>query len=191
MSDTADLILEAAERCMNRYGIAVSMGDVASEAGLSRGSLYRHFGQRDGLVRAVLARTADRFIAGAAERIDRRRTLSAQFAEAIAVVATSAQRLEREGGTRRRSVRDTPLALVLVPNTDLLTQRWMRFWGDRLGPARERGEVRRDIDRRGAAEWLTRALLSFAVAPRIEVDPSDHRAVRRFVDRNLLRGLAA
>src|SRR5206468_7580236 len=97
MSDTADLILEAAERCMNRYGIAVSMSDVASEAGLSRGSLYRHFGQRDGLVRAVLARTADRFVAGAAERIDRRRTLSAQFAEAVAVVAASANRLEREG----------------------------------------------------------------------------------------------
>ena len=192
MPETSDRILEAAERCMNRYGVAVSMGDVANEAGLSRGSLYRHFGDRDTLVRSVLARAADRFVAGAAVSIDRRHTLSAQFAQAIGVVADSVRRLEAEaGGTRRRSVRDTPLALVLVRNSDWLAERWMAFWQERLGPARDRGEVRPDIDRRGAAEWLTRALLSFAVAPEIEVDPSDHRAVRRFVDRNLLRGLAA
>lgn len=66
----------------------------------------------------------------------------------------------------------------------------MAFWEARLGPASERGELRPDIDRRGTAEWLSRALVSFAVTPELEIDPADHRAVRRFVDRSLLRGLA-
>lgn len=176
---------------MTRFGVAVSMSDVASEAGVSRGSLYRHFGDREHLVRAVLARTADRFVASAAVRVDRRRTLSAQFAEAVAYVTVTVQRLERDRGAGRRSVRSSPLAIVVVEHADWAAERWMAFWEARLGPACERGEVRADVDRRGAAEWLTRALLSFAVAPEIEVDPADHRAMRRFVDRNLLRGLAA
>ena len=51
---------------MARYGLRVSMRDVAAEAGLSRGSVYRYFRDRDALVDAVLERTADRFVAAAA-----------------------------------------------------------------------------------------------------------------------------
>jgi len=176
---------------MNRYGLAVSMGDVASEAGLSRGSVYRHFGDREVLVRAVLDRAADRFVALAAEQIDRRRTLSGQFAEAISFVAASARRVDAAGTRRSGTRRTTPLAHVLVRDATLTTERWMAFWAERLDAARDRGEVRADVDRRGAAEWLTRVLLSFAAVPEIEVDPDDHRAVRRFVDSHLLQGLAA
>lgn len=177
---------------MNRYGSAVSMGDVASEAGLSRGSVYRHFGDRDALVTAVLARTADRFLASAAARVDRRRTLSGQFAEAITLVANRARDVDAEsGGAPASARRDTPLALVLVRDTSSMAPRWMEFWAQRLDAAKARGEVRADLDGRVAAEWLARMLLSFAVAPEVEVDPDDHRAVRRFVDHHLLQGLAA
>jgi AcrR family transcriptional regulator len=192
MRETPDRILEAAERCMNRHGFAVSMGDVASEAGLSRGSVYRHFGDRDALAAAVLARTADRFLAAAAAQVDRRRTLSGQFAEAISLVALRARDLRVEGdGSRGSARRDTPLALVLVRGTSSMAERWMEFWAQRLDAAKARGEVRADLDGRLAAEWLARMLLSFAVAPEVEVDPDDHRAVRRFVDHHLLQGLAA
>lgn len=176
---------------MNRYGLAVSMGDVASEAGLSRGSVYRHFGERDALVRAVLDRAADRYLALAAEQVDRRRTLAGQFAEAISFVASGARRAGAADAGRGGTRRTTPLSAVLVLDSALTTDRWTAFWATRLDAARERGEVRADIDRRWAAEWLTRLLLSFAVVPEIEVDPDDHRAVRRFVDHHLMQGLAA
>ena len=190
MRPTPDRILEAAERSMTRYGVSVSMGDVASAAGVSRGSLYRHFGDRDQLLRAVLARVADRFVASAAARIDRRRTLSAQFAEAVAYVTTTARRLQRDLGPGTRRARRSPLAIVVLEQPDWTAERWMAFWEARLEPACSRGELRADIDRRETAEWLSRALVSFAVAPELEIDPADHRAVRRFVDRSLLRGLA-
>lgn len=186
MRETPDRILEAAERSMNRFGLAVSMSDVAADAGLSRGSLYRYFGDRDGLVRAVLDRTADRFVAAATERMARRRTLSGEFAEVARFVADTSRRVAPRGARR-----DTPLALVVVRNSSWLAERWMVLWAGRLDEAVDRGEVRADIDRHAAAEWLTRVLLSFAVAPQVAVDPHDHRALRRFVDRGLLRGLAA
>jgi AcrR family transcriptional regulator len=191
MRETPDRILEAAERCMNRYGSGVSMGDVATEAGLSRGSVYRYFGDRDALVQAVLARTADRFVEAVAAEVDRRRTLAGQFAAAITVVV--ARTRDVGGGSEPEAAgrRATPLALVLRRDAEPMAQRWMAFWGPRVEAARERGEVRADLDGRAAAELLARVLLSFVVAPAIAVDPRDARAVRRFVDRHLLAGLAS
>ena len=61
---TEERILDAAERCMGRLGLGrVSMTDVAAQAGVSRGSVYLHFGDRASLVDAVLARVATRFVA--------------------------------------------------------------------------------------------------------------------------------
>jgi len=48
-------ILEAAERLLKERGVAgVSMDDVASEAGVGKGTLYRRFGDKAGLGIAVL-----------------------------------------------------------------------------------------------------------------------------------------
>ena len=176
---------------MNRYGFAVSMGDVASEAGLSRGSVYRHFGDRESLVQAVLVRTADQFLEAVAAKVDRKRTLAAQVAEAITVVAAKARRLPASSSPGGAGRRETPLALVLRRDGAAMGERWLAFWAERLDAARLRGEVRDDLDGRAAAEWLARVLLSFVAVPELDVDPADARAVRRFVDDHLLHGLAA
>lgn len=176
---------------MNRYGFAVSMGDVASEAGLSRGSVYRHFGDRDALVEAVLARAADHFLEAVAAEVDRKRTLAGQFAEAITVVAGRTRRDGVAAGPGDPGRRTTPRAVVLRPESAAMAERWLAFWVERVDAARARGEVRAGLDGRSAAEWLTRVLLSFVVAPGLTVDAADPRAVRRFVDQHLLHGLTA
>lgn len=190
---------------MNRYGVAASMGDVASEAGLSRGSVYRHFGDRDALVQAVLTRAADRFLATVAAEVDRRRTLAGQFAAAITVVAARAEAAGAVGAVGAPGAvdaadlvaggpgpgrRTTPHDLVARPDSVAMAERWLAFWVPRVDAARARGELRPDVEGRAAAEWLTRVLLSFVVVPALAVDPADPRALRRFVDR-LLHGLAA
>lgn len=171
---------------MNRYGFTASMGDVASEAGLSRGSVYRHFGDREALVEAVLARAADRFLATVAAEVDRQRTLAGQFAAAITVVAAAGPAPGADPGRRA-----TPRDLVARPDSVAMAERWLAFWASRVDAARARGELRPDVEDRTAAEWLTRVLLSFVVVPALDVDPADPRAVRRFVDRLLLQGLTA
>lgn len=52
----ADRILAAAERLFSGRGVEnVSMDDIAVEAGVGKGTLFRRFGDRSGLVQAVLS----------------------------------------------------------------------------------------------------------------------------------------
>lgn len=218
MRETPDRILDAAERCMNRYGLGVSMRDVATEAGLSRGSLYRYFGDRETLVAAVLERAADRFVARAASRIDRGSARGAgrgfddgpdragaiadEIAEAVSFVLSSTRRRAQGWGTghghgnRLRPTvahlpadRETPLNAVLVGHPGWVADRWMAFWRARLDDARTRGEVRADLDVELAAEAVTRLLLSFALVPEVGADVDDRAALGRLVD-EVVHGLA-
>jgi AcrR family transcriptional regulator len=181
-------ILDAAERCMARYGLRVSMRDVAAEAGLSRGSVYRYYRDRDALVAAVLERTADRFVAAAARDVDTRCTLGDQVAEAAVFIR---RHLGDEGLTLRLpGDRDSLLAATMSAGSTRLVARWDDFWLPRLAAARDRGEIRADLDHRQAAEWIVRLMLSFAVVPSVAVDLDDPDAVRAFVRNHLVRGFA-
>jgi AcrR family transcriptional regulator len=54
VSRRAELV-EAALRTVRRHGAGVGMDEIAAEAGTSKTVLYRHFGDRAGLYRAVVA----------------------------------------------------------------------------------------------------------------------------------------
>jgi AcrR family transcriptional regulator len=181
-------ILDAAERCMGRYGLRVSMRDVAAEAGLSRGTVYRYFADRDALVAAVVERTADRFVAASAADVDAEATLADQVAAAAVFIR---RHLGDEALTLRLpGARDSLLATVLGAGSDRLVERWDAFWLPRLAAAAARGEVRSDLDHRQAAEWIVRLMLSFAVLPSAVVDLDDSEAVRSFVRGHIVRGFA-
>ena len=175
---------------MTRYGMGISMRDIAAEADVSRGSLYRYFGDRATLVDAVLDHTADRFLAAMANRVDRGRTLADQVAEAISFMAARSHQLTRAAASLRRAdSRVTPFDALLVIRTGSLAQRWLAFWLPRLDQAATRGEIRADVDTWRAAEWLVRVLLSFALLPDLVVDPDDRAVLRRFVADGLLQGI--
>src|ERR1700739_1809640 len=46
-------ILEAAKQAFTRYGANASLDDIAKEASVGAGTLYRHFPTRDALIEAV------------------------------------------------------------------------------------------------------------------------------------------
>src|SRR6201998_4580866 len=46
-------ILEAAKEAFTRFGAEASLDDIAKEAGVGAGTLYRHFSTRDALIEAV------------------------------------------------------------------------------------------------------------------------------------------
>jgi len=46
-------ILEAAKEAFTRYGASASLDDIAKQAGVGPGTLYRHFPTRDALIEAV------------------------------------------------------------------------------------------------------------------------------------------
>lgn len=70
-SDTRQALLNAAYRraVAGEWGLT-RMADVATEAGVSRQTLYNEFGSKDGLARALVLRETHRFIAGVREVLD-------------------------------------------------------------------------------------------------------------------------
>ena len=46
-------ILEVAKGAFTRHGAATSLDDIAKQAGVGAGTLYRHFPTRDALIEAV------------------------------------------------------------------------------------------------------------------------------------------
>jgi AcrR family transcriptional regulator len=56
-------LLEAADRVVRRSGSAASMNLIAAEAGITKPILYRHFGDKGGLFRALAARYVDDLLA--------------------------------------------------------------------------------------------------------------------------------
>lgn len=185
--DTATRILDAAELCIRRYGLRrVSMGDVAQAASLSRGSVYNHFHDREALIDAVLERTADRFVAESEELVRRRRTLAAQVAEAAAFIRTH----QDDPLLVLTAGEESLIASLLTARIDGLVARWVEFWQPYLEDAEQRGEVRAGLDRRAAAEWIVRLLLSLVIMPSTVVDLDDPDAVRSYVQQFVVRGLA-
>ena len=175
-----DRILDAADACLDRWGMRrMSMNDVATEAGLSRGSIYRYFPDREALVEAVLARRDKRFLADVAPRLRKRRTLATQVAEAALFV----------GRGRSPSEVDEPgMAAIRLARTEGVLAHWIDFWVPFLEAARDRGEVRADLDLRQAGEWIMRILVSLSTMPSVTFDPSDPAQVRRYIEAHVVRG---
>jgi AcrR family transcriptional regulator len=55
-SERREQLLDAAERAVRRHGPDVTMEDFAAEAGITKPILYRHFGSKGGLYRALAER---------------------------------------------------------------------------------------------------------------------------------------
>jgi AcrR family transcriptional regulator len=189
-TDVEERIVDAAVRCANRVGLRrFSMADVAATAGLSRGTVYNHFGDRSRLVDAVLAGLAQQFVAASRADVVRRRTLRAQVGEAAVFI-------HRHTGDRTYAIGQPGadehlLAVLLSMRAEPLLDAWIAFWDPLLAAAEERGEIRAGLDRRQAGEWIVRTLVTFAVMPSVVIDLDDDRAVRAFVGSHIVRGLAA
>jgi len=59
-----EAILEAARQLFAEKGLATEMREVAERAGVGVGSLYRHFENREGLIRAVMETAAEDLVQG-------------------------------------------------------------------------------------------------------------------------------
>jgi AcrR family transcriptional regulator len=188
--DTATRILDAAQQCMGREGLRVSMNAVAAEAGLSRRTLYHHYANRDVLVSAVLERTVAAFVGDIAAEIDAQPTLADKVAEAAVLITRHRARPgESPSPSLQMPLRsDSLLATVLVFHLEHLLGSMVDFWVVRVGAAAADGQVPAELDLRQVGEWIVRLTFSFALMPPVETDLGDEQAVRTFV-RTHLRGV--
>jgi AcrR family transcriptional regulator len=184
---TRTKILEAALECFMQLGIAkTSLHDVARAADVSRGTVYRYFAERQALIDATIELRAQKYYADAAAKMDACETLAAQigaFGEAVARNVGDFQRHRLLEG-------DSMLMRLSASDRDGALRRMSHFLEPYIESAKERGEIRADIDVTEASEWIARTLMSLPPMPRSAAfDIRKPKSVGRFMETFAVRGL--
>lgn len=181
-------LMDAAETCLRDKGIrATTVSEVAEQAGVSRGWLYRHYPDKASLLGAALVRLNNAYWGEAHTTLEAVEGLTEQIAAGIRLGRSA---YDSPGALLMRLRHEEPEEFAacagagvsgLVP--DLAT-----FWRPYLIAAAERGEI--DVDHLDeACEWVARVVLSLTTVPSELLDPDDGPALVDQLRRYLLPGL--
>jgi AcrR family transcriptional regulator len=161
-------ILEAAKEAFTRYGADASLDDIARQAGVGAGTLYRHFPTRDALIEAVYRSeveklaAAERKFAAAMPPIEALRAWMLLFVDHIAAKQIIAPALNSVvGGPSKLYEGSRGLIQEAI---DALVKRAIKS-----------GDIRRDLD----PFDLLRALIGVS---HIASGPGWQQSARRLVD---------
>ncbi len=175
-------ILAAAERVIMRYGVPkTTMDDIGKEAGVSRPTVYRYFGDRDALLGALIERRSRMLFARAREFIFSHDTFADQLIEGLVYMVDHG----RKDPIVRILVSPEHMELTtpIVGGTDLATNLTEELWEPVFQRAAARGEIRPDLDMKDVAEWI--ALVQFILVGRLDFakpdDPGHRKMLRAYV----------
>ncbi len=87
-------VIQATQLLLAEHGLGVSMDQIAVAAGVSRRSLFRHFGSRDVLV----ARAMDETVSAFGERVVARLAVEAPFSEWLQDLLRTVQQCQLDAG---------------------------------------------------------------------------------------------
>jgi len=183
-------IVKAARACFLRFGTEkTSMSDVASEAGLSRGTVYRYFQDRADLIEGVFGYESHLFHESMRRQLDRLGSLEEQIVECAGILASFEHDVATGARTRIEVSRER-LALLLTSHSEPLLRDTIEFLVPYVEAARDRGEIREDVNARHASEWIGRMLFTISSMPAVTFRGSDPKAWRKFFREHVIRGLA-
>lgn len=173
--------LDAAESCLQRFGLAkTTIEDVAQASGLSRATIYRQFGNRDGLLLALATRDAERTAADAELYLQRFDDVGSWLVEGMLFCL--------------REIPKRPVLSQFLAPQELGAASRMLLTSDRMlaigaeilrpifEPARREGLLQQDLELESLMEWVLRILMSFLAVP----GPADRTEEEL---RQLLRGM--
>ena len=154
-----ELIDVAIEMILQHGADALRIEDVCERVGVSKGSLYWHFGDRNGLIREALLEHVYRLgdealgvLSSAVEQFTTRDDYLAKIAGAFvdpfdqSQVESRWQRLELIAGSRR----DATLAPIMAE----VQRRHYRYLTDIMDRASQQGALRRDVNPKAIAAML-------------------------------------
>lgn len=158
------LLTDTALECIAAYGVRkTSVSDVADRAGVSRSTVYRTFGDKDGLMTAVAAAEMVRFV----DQLNRAVSWEAPLREALEQAVGFTTHYLQNHAAFQRVLRDEPEQLIDVvlerPNQNerSLHPVLRTAAAERLKATNYRFRVPTEQ----AAEWLLRVSLSLVLAP--------------------------
>ena len=183
--DTEQHILDAAARCVRRYGLRrTTMEEVARLAGVSRGTVHRYFRDKDTLLREVFSRADSQVVREITAAMDAQPTLLEQ----IVALALRIRAYEEEALLELRDTEPEVVAVMLTSGAGPMLGRWVDVLGPYLEAAVARGEVRADLDVRRASEWTMRIVLSLQTTPSVTFDRTAPDDLRAFLADHLVTG---
>ena len=175
-------ILAAAERVIARYGVSkTTMDDIGKQAGVSRPTVYRYFGDRDNLLGALIERRARMLFDRARNYIFGFESFAEQLVEGLLYLIDHGRRdpiVRILVGPEYLSV-TTPI----VNGSALVAELTAEMWEPVLRRAIQRDEIRSDLDVLAVGQWL--ALVQFILVGRLDVagadDPGTRMLLKTFV----------
>ncbi len=183
-----DRLIDAAEECLRTKGIrATTVSEVAELAGVSRGWLYRHFPDKAALLGAALVRLNDAYWGESHALLGEVDGLAEQIAAGVRLGRSA---YDSPGALLMKLRREEPEEFAACAGAGVqgLVPDLGAFWQPYLAAAQDRGEI--DVeDLAEASEWVARVLLSVATVPGDTLDPDNHDALVRYLDRYLMPGL--
>lgn len=161
-------ILEVAKEAFTRSGANASLDDIAKQADVGPGTLYRHFPTRDALLEAVYRSEVEKL--AAAER---------QFAQELAPIkALRAWMLLFVDYIAAKQIIAPALNMLVGGHSKVVESSYAQVWGAiraLVKRAIESGDIRADLDPLD----LLRALIGVA---NVATSPDWQRSARRLVD---------
>jgi AcrR family transcriptional regulator len=170
--------MDAAEACFDKYGInKTTMDDIAKMAGVSRPTVYRHFDDRDTLILAVVMRRSRQLIDRAQKFIRKYPTFEDQLVEGLLFMVDKGR---KDPFVRMLvSPEHMDLANQILGASAAAVDLAYEMWEPILVEARDRGDLRPDLDLRSIATWITYLTLLLVGRSDIEPDVSAQREMLR------------
>ncbi|HVV77003.1 MAG TPA: TetR/AcrR family transcriptional regulator [Mycobacteriales bacterium] len=141
------VLLEAADRVVQREGSAASMNLIAAEAGITKPILYRHFGDKSGLYRALAARHIDELLGRLRAALLTRGGLAARTRATVEAYLTA---IERSPQIYRFLIQR---AAVEEPDVRGEVEGFVRRFGDELAAGIRNEPSLAGIDELRATVW--------------------------------------
>ncbi|WP_405718979.1 TetR/AcrR family transcriptional regulator [Streptomyces sp. NBC_00046] len=185
----SEQILDAAREQFTTFGLRRStVDDVAKRARVSRVTVYRRIGNKDGLVSACLLREYRRFVMEVDDAVAALPTKEDRLVEGFVAVLRHIREHPLIGGLLRLEPETMLPFLTLESGPAFLAIR--EYLADRLRDAR-RAEGRPASDPTPVAELMVRITVSFLLNPVSCFELDDDTQVREFARRYLVPLLAA
>lgn len=159
-------ILQAAEATFKHFGVnKTTMDDIAKEAGVSRPTIYRYFRDRDTLITAMIELRSRALFKRASRYLKSRSSFQDQLVDGLIYLVDNG----RKDPIIRVLVNPEHMDLatrLIGEGSHLATMLTRDMWAPLLEQAKERGELRADLDIDAACEWL--ALVQFMLVGRLD-----------------------
>jgi AcrR family transcriptional regulator len=178
-------ILDAGEECICRYGIRrTSMGEVARVGKLSRGSIYRHFGDKESLVEGVFRRRQELFLNRTEAALEKLPTLVDKMTHSV----VQGRKDAREGifGKLAETEPETVATMFLE---ERFYRRSISFWPPHIRLAQQAGEIDAGVDVELATDYVMRLAVSMTMFPQMGLTLKSKPAIRAYLERVLSSGL--